>query len=221
MKRFFSNIAGALVAVALILTSFAPANAAINPTITATFVGSGVPGQGHLVAGTITFGASDTYVAGGFTVSPSVFGCSVAITSFLINSPGAAYETNIALASGVATVKFSTQMNGASNMTAAGTTKIVTIPTGLTVNDILTVNSQILVTLDNQATAGGGTGTWATTVAVNNVGETSTSTFTLTTTAAAPTNNGNFVWFIPSLNMEVAAATPIASQTIPFTATCV
>lgn len=220
MNRFFSKFAGAVVAIALCLSAI-PAGATINPTYAIQFIGSGQPGQGRLVSGTITFGASDTYTAGGFALAPSALGCAVAVTSLLINAPGAAYETSIALSGGIATVKFSTQMNGASNMTAAGTTKAVTIPTGLTVNDILTVNTQILVTLDNQATAGGGTGTWSTTVAVNNVGETSTSSFTLTTTAAAPTNNGNFTWFIPSLNMEVAAATPIASQTIPFTATCV
>lgn len=218
MKRFLCGLVAAI-AIALGAT---PAQATINPTYTIAYgsPASGSPGQGRLVIGTITLGASDTYVAGGFTITPAQLGCAVQVSSIIINSPGAAYETQVTFTAGNAVVKFSTQMNGASNVTATQTTKTVTIPTGLTTNDVLGINTGVFVVLDDAATGGGGTGTWAVTDAVASVKEASSATFTLTVIAAAPTSGGNFVWFIPSLNMELAAGTSIASLALPFTATC-
>jgi hypothetical protein len=217
MKRILSAIAAVALAVCGLV---APASATINPVISIGFVGSGVPGQGRLVSGTIVFGASDTYVAGGFTVTPANLGCAVAVTSINYNSPAPAWDVVASFATGIVTLKFATTMGGASNMTSAATTKTVTVPTGLTANDVLVANTPIYVTLDDAATAGGGSGTWAVTNAVSTVKFVSGSTFTLTTIAAAPASNGNFVWNIPTLNMEMAAATPIASFVMPFTATC-
>ena len=219
MTRFLSAVA----AIALSLAALcAPAAASINPTYTLFYQGSGLPGQGSIVTGIITLGASDTYTTGGFNVTPAALGFSVDVSSLVANSPQASLELNIStpVNSANATVKFVVAMSGASNMTAAATTKSVTIPTGFTANDVLTANTQIIAVLDDAAIAGGGTGTWAVTDTVASVKETSTSAFTVTAIAAAPTNNGNFVWEIPALNMEMPAATPIAGLVIPFHATC-
>lgn len=221
MKNLFRSLAAAVALGLLFAGSIAPASATINPTIsllTSSPLAWGVPGVGRIVFGTITFGSADTYVAGGFTISLAQLAAQVQVLNFNGVSPTPAAElVSIVTGTGI-TIKLGTQMQGTSNMTAAGTTKAVTIPTGLTANDVLTVNTPIFAALDNQATAGGGTGTWATTVAVNNVGYTSASSFTLTTTAAAPTNNGNFTFFMPTLSMEMAAGTPIAGDQIFFSA---
>jgi hypothetical protein len=218
MKRILSAIAAVILA---LCSELAPALATINPVYNIAYNGPGQPGVGKVVSGTVTFGSADTYTTGGFIILPSQLGCSVAVTSVNYNSPLSSFDVAESIVAGSATIKFVVPMNGTSNVTAAATTKTVTIPTGFTANDVLTVNSAIYVQLDDAATGGGGTGTWAVTDAVASVKYASASTFTLTVIAAAPTNNGNFVWQIPGINMELASGTAIASLVMPFTATCV
>jgi len=100
MNRFFSKFAGAVVAIALCLSALAPASATLNPTYALTYQAAGSPGQGKAIAGTITLGASDTYVAGGFTVTPALLGCSVIVNSFIANAPVSSLEINVSSSSG-------------------------------------------------------------------------------------------------------------------------
>jgi hypothetical protein len=221
MKNLFRSLAAAVALGLVFAGSIAPASATINPTVTlltSSPLAWGVPGIGRIVFGTITFGASDTYVAGGFNVTLAQLGGQVAVFNWVSNSPTPAADYVSTTTNAGVTIKLGTQMQGTSNVTATQTTKSVTIPTGLSANDVLSANTPIFAALDDAATGGGGTGTWAVTDAVASTKETSTSAFTLTVIAAAPTNGGNFTYFIPTLAMEMAAGTPIASYTINFSA---
>lgn len=223
MFKLVRSLAAAVALAVAFTGTIAPASATLNPVITlvtsSPLAFGASPGVGRIVFGIITFGIADTYVAGGITITPAQVAGQVLIANMVTDAPSPAFETSVTNnVSGTVTFKLAQQMQGASNVTAAGTTKVVTIPTGLTANDVLTINTPIFCQLDNTATGGGGAGTWATTAAVNSCQETSTSSFTLTSTAAAPASNGNFTWFIPTLSTELPAGFPVAGISIPFTA---
>lgn len=199
----------------------APAAATFAPVVTVvTPTAQGAPGANRAVYGFITLGAADAYVTGGFTISPQAIGFNNGIATFVPFFAGQtllvpAFQPSATVALGIATITLQQPVNGASNMTAAGTTKVVSLPTGV----VIGINTPIVCVLDNTATGGGGAGTWATTNAVNTCQETSTTSFTLTTIAAAPASNGNFTWLLPTVFGEIASATSVASVVIPFVAT--
>lgn len=195
----------------------APAAAALNPVLTYVAL-PGSPGVGRLVFGTITLGASDTYAAGGITVTPQMLGGQVAIQSMVTDTPSQAFESNATVQSnGSANILFTQALNGASQVLATATTAVVTVPNTTGAN-VLTANTHIECTLNNAATAGGGTGTWAVTNAVSTCQFTSATTFTITVIAAAPTNGGNFTWYIPALTGQMNTGFNVAGVAIPFVA---
>lgn len=193
-----------------------PAFAAFSPTYTFTTAApvGGSPGGAKLVTGTITFGASDTYVTGGLTIAPSNLGLN-AINFIVVSQVNGQYSVTPSYSAGAATVKFNQAISGASNIAATATTATVTVPAG---TPALTANTPIFCQLNDAATAGGGTGTWAVTNAVSSCKFASTTTFTITSIAAAPTNGGNFVYYFPNNFAELTAGTTLASVVVPFTA---
>lgn len=207
MKRALSLLAALA---AFVLPNVA--QAAFAPTVTVTSTVFGSPGAPRIVQGYVTLSASDTYVTGGFSIVPAQIGLAT-ITAFLPQLPSVGNISPIAtLASNVATVKLQQPISGASNIAATATTATVTVAGGLS------ANTPILCQLDDAATGGGGTGTWAVTNAVSSCKYASATTFTITSIAAAPTNGGNFTYSIPTVMAELASSTSVASLQIPFVA---
>lgn len=199
------------------------APAALNPTIqiiSNTIYGNPGSPTSRTIIGTITLGASDTYVTGGFAITPSQFGFPNAIALLEITGPSTPIASagqyqaisTLTPSTGGTTITLQQPTQGTSNVTATQTTKSVSGLAGLSANTI------ILCQLDDAATGGGGTGTWAVTNAVSSCKETSATAFTLTSIAAAPTSGGNFTYFIPGVFAEIASATAVNSVVIPFQA---
>ncbi len=219
-----TKILGFISAIAFVTGLCAPASATITPTITIyeNQVVGGSPGAPRRVVGTIQFSAADTYVTGGLVLTPQLLGLSSSIQFINLSSPSGAYDAVVAPIAGTGnqTLKLVTPgIFGASNVAATATTATVTIPVTSPTGS-LSANSQIYCALDDAATAGGGTGTWAVTDAVSSCKFASATTFTITVIAAAPTNNGNFIYAIfgQGIGTEMAAGTNVASILIPFIA---
>ena len=220
MKNLFRSLVSVAIAVALTVGFVAPASAALNPVVTITG-GSifGPPGGvARIVTGTITFGAADTYTTGGITITPQQLGYYNQISQIVVSQINGQYAVAPTYTSaGNATLKFNAPISGASNVTAAGTTAVVTIPAALATTP-LGINSQIMCQLDDAATGGGGSGTWAVTTAVSSCKYTSATSFTLTATAAAPAGNGNFTYVLPINFSEAVTGSFVGPITVPFTA---
>lgn len=221
MFTFINRLAKGLAFVAILAScGLTPAFAANTPTIVVASLSplQGGPGgyTGRTAWGTITMGAADTYVTGGFTLTASQFGFSNGFIAFSLVpvTPSNTITPVWSLATaGSVGITFQQPLQGVSNMTATATTKTVTVGGGLN------LNSNCIVTLDDAATGGGGTGTWAVTNAVSTVKFASASSFTVTSIAAAPTNGGNFTWICPGTIQELPSASTLQqSQVFQFIA---
>lgn len=219
----FKKVLSFIFALALLGSFAAPANAALNPVVTITAVQNfGSPGSNiaRSVIGYITLGASDTYVVGGFTLTPQALGFVNTATVFELTGGSSLPQFtpigSISTTTGIETILLEQLIQGAFQVVAAATT--ATITPGRGTQPLFGVNDICLASLDDAATAGGGSGTWAVTDAVASCKRASNTTFTLTVIAAAPTNNGNFTYFFPGLIAEIPTATSVASITIPFQA---
>ena len=210
-----------LAAIAIAACSLVPlaANATINPVISlARSVAFGDPVAGRTFIGTITFGSSDTYTAGGFTITPQQFGFANQITALTLMQVYPNY-TFTQTASGVNRVVQITQpVTGVANVAATATTATITLPALFSTSPSFGSGAQVWCQLDDNAN-GGGSGTWSTTAGVSTCKWASATTFTLTTTAAAPTGGGNFEYVLPYVFQEIAAGTAINTFTTVFVAT--
>jgi hypothetical protein len=233
-----------VLAFALLAVMPVASRAAVTPTVSTFGTYFQSPSGQKMVTGYITLGAADTYLTGGFTLSPGLFSFNQAITSLSFGTTSQPYNAVATYALGLATVKLyavgstsgsitstrptATIVSGASQILATATTAVVSGLAGLT------INTPIFCQLNDAATGGGGSGTWTVTYAVSTCVYTSASSFTITSTGAAPTGGGNFVYWIgvpptisiptistPTLTVsaaELSNATSVANLVIPFVA---
>ena len=175
---------------------------------------AGAPGVSRIASGIITMGSADTYVTGGFTLTPAQLGLNELISNLIFGEINAQYIASGALSGVNQIVKLNASLQGTSQVLSAATTATVTLAAGT-----IGINTPIFGSLDDSATGGGGSGTWAVTTAIASIKRASATTFTITTTAGGPASGGNFTWQVPSVFAEAASADAgIASVIIPFIA---
>lgn len=223
MKKSLLALIGAI---AFAVAGFAaiPGSATITPVYSITYSTIfGPPTGDHLVSGTITLGSTDTYVIGGFSVSPANIGCLNSIDHLMLGSSGMNYNTFTANAAAPAaaggswTVTLLQALNGAGKMAAGATATAVPLPS--VSGAVIASTSPIYAQLNDAAVPS--TGTWSTTESVVKVVQATSTSFTLTVTpSVAPSNGGGFVWYVPSIQVEVNSGGSVASAVIPFVALC-
>jgi hypothetical protein len=203
-----------LVALWAAVFAAAPAAATINPTYTTLGSFYGSPAIGRVVQGIVVLGSADTYVTGGWTISPAQLGFQNSITQISFGTLSQPLGATATESAGVATVKLYQQGGtyGVSSVTATNTSATVTGLAGLT------ANTPIFCELNDAATGGGGSGTWTSTYAVSSCKYASATTFTVITTGAAPSGGGNFNYFLPTIPSEALSGLALASLAIPYIA---
>lgn len=186
--------------------------------------GPGAPPSAKPAIYTITMGASDTYVTGGFSLyaantlgnTPQIpyfdlgilFGCAFTQTP-------QTWVPQITCSNGVATVKFvqggydqystSTTILATGTGTVAANTNLTTVSTGV---QNLSCTTPINISLTNTLNLG----TWGTTAGVGPIYWISPTEFTFYTNVVAPSGGGGYYYDIPSTGQASAAEIPAGTS---------